>query len=94
MKLKDKITIVTGASSGMGKEIARLYLAEGAVVYGIDLNKERLDVAAKEFSNDDFRNTASNNSFECSTYRPSSKSFSLCSINFLNASELSISSHE
>lgn len=54
MKLKDKITIVTGASSGMGKEIARLYLAEGAVVYGIDLNKERLDVAAKEFSNDDF----------------------------------------
>ena len=54
MKLKDKITIVTGASSGMGKEIARLYLAEGAVVYGIDLNKERLDVAAKEFSNADF----------------------------------------
>ena len=55
MKLKDKITIVTGASSGMGKEIARLYLAEGAVVYGIDLNKERLDVATKEFSNADFQ---------------------------------------
>ncbi len=54
-KLKDKITTVTGASSGMGKEIARLYLAEGVAVYGIDLNKERLDVAAKEFSNDDFQ---------------------------------------
>ncbi len=43
MKLKDKIVVVTGASSGMGKEITRLFLNEGAIVAGIDIRKDRLD---------------------------------------------------
>jgi NAD(P)-dependent dehydrogenase (short-subunit alcohol dehydrogenase family) len=40
MKLKDKVAIVTGAASGMGKAIALLYAAEGAKVAVSDLNLE------------------------------------------------------
>lgn len=43
MKLKDKIVVVTGVSSGMGKEIARLFLKEGALVAGIDIREDRLE---------------------------------------------------
>lgn len=40
MKLKDKVAIVTGAASGMGKAIAELYASEGAKVIVADLNLE------------------------------------------------------
>ncbi len=39
MKLKDKVAIVTGAASGFGAEIARLYAREGARVVIADLNE-------------------------------------------------------
>jgi 3-hydroxybutyrate dehydrogenase len=32
MRLKDKIAVVTGAASGIGKEIATAYVREGARV--------------------------------------------------------------
>ena len=38
MQLKDKIAIVTGAASGIGKEIAREFVKEGATVAIADLN--------------------------------------------------------
>jgi 3-oxoacyl-[acyl-carrier protein] reductase len=38
MRLKDKVTIVTGAASGFGEGIARLYAAEGAKVAVADIN--------------------------------------------------------
>ena len=38
MRLKDKVTIVTGAASGFGEGIARLYVAEGAKVAVADIN--------------------------------------------------------
>lgn len=38
MRLKDKVTIVTGAASGFGAEIARQYVAEGAKVAVADIN--------------------------------------------------------
>ena len=38
MRLKGKIAIVTGAASGFGEGIARLYAQEGAKVVVADLN--------------------------------------------------------
>ena len=40
MRLKNKIAIVTGAASGFGEGIARLYAAEGAKVAVADINGE------------------------------------------------------
>ncbi|MCR2805378.1 SDR family oxidoreductase [Paenibacillus soyae] len=40
MKLQNKVAVVTGAASGMGKEIAILFAAEGAKVVVSDLNVE------------------------------------------------------
>ena len=48
MRLKDKIAIVTGAASGIGKEIAAFYVREGAKVAIADLNQEAADAVAAE----------------------------------------------
>src|SRR5260370_32965452 len=48
MRLKDKIAIVTGAASGIGKEIALTYAREGAKVAIADLDKGAADTAAGE----------------------------------------------
>ncbi|UYZ22497.1 SDR family oxidoreductase [Mesobacillus jeotgali] len=40
MRLQNKVAIVTGAASGMGKEIAVLYAKEGAKVVVSDINAE------------------------------------------------------
>ena len=48
MKLNDKVAIVTGAASGLGKEIALTYAREGAKVAIADMNKDAADAAANE----------------------------------------------
>ena len=48
MKLKDKVAIVTGAASGIGKEIALVYAREGAKVAIADLNQKAADATAAE----------------------------------------------
>ena len=48
MKLKEKTAIITGAASGIGKDIALRFAREGAKVAIADLKKEAADAAAKE----------------------------------------------
>jgi 3-hydroxybutyrate dehydrogenase len=48
MKLQDKICIVTGAASGIGKEIALRYVQEGGEVPIADLNKAAAQSVADE----------------------------------------------
>jgi len=47
MRLKDKVALVTGAASGIGKEIAAVYHREGAKVVIADLNLEGAEAVAK-----------------------------------------------
>jgi len=48
MKLQDKCAIVTGAASGIGREIALTYAREGAKVAIADLNEQAAEATAKE----------------------------------------------
>lgn len=48
MSLTDKIALVTGAASGIGKEIARQFVNEGAKVAIADLDREAASAAARE----------------------------------------------
>jgi 3-hydroxybutyrate dehydrogenase len=48
MKLQDKVCVVTGAASGIGKEIALIYAREGGKVVIADLNLEAAQATADE----------------------------------------------
>src|SRR3954470_5937272 len=50
MKLKGKSAIVTGAASGIGKNIALVYAREGCNVAIADLNREAADATASEIN--------------------------------------------
>src|ERR1700722_14619194 len=50
MKLKDKVAFITGGTSGIGLESARLFLSEGAKVVIVGSNKQRLETAGTELS--------------------------------------------
>ncbi len=49
MQLADKVAVVTGAASGIGKDIAKVFIAEGAKVAIADLNLDAANAAAAEF---------------------------------------------
>jgi NAD(P)-dependent dehydrogenase (short-subunit alcohol dehydrogenase family) len=48
MKLNDKVAVVTGAGSGMGKAIAKLYAQEGAKVVVSDINEASAHATVEE----------------------------------------------
>lgn len=50
MKLNEKIILITGASSGVGREISLLFAEEGATVVAVARRKDKLDELAKEAS--------------------------------------------
>lgn len=47
MKLEGKVAVVTGAASGMGKAIAKLYGRHGAKVVVSDINLDGAEMVAK-----------------------------------------------
>ena len=48
MDIKEKIAVVTGASSGIGSEFCRKLITQGATVYGLARRKDRLKELQKE----------------------------------------------
>ncbi len=51
MRLQNKVAIITGAASGIGRETAILFAKEGAIVIGTDIQKDLLDSLEKEHQN-------------------------------------------
>jgi NAD(P)-dependent dehydrogenase (short-subunit alcohol dehydrogenase family) len=50
-QLNNKIAVVTGSGSGIGKAVALLFAKQGAEVHLIDLNEEALNATAEEIKN-------------------------------------------
>ena len=48
MRLKDRVAIVTGAASGIGRVVAERFAAEGAIAIIADLSAEGADAVAEE----------------------------------------------
>ena len=51
MKMKDKVALITGSASGIGKAIATRYASEGAKVVIADLNADKAEETAREIGN-------------------------------------------
>ncbi len=51
-KLENKVAVITGAGSGMGKAMALLFTSEGCKVIAADVSSERLAILKKESSGD------------------------------------------
>lgn len=58
MQLKDKVAVVTGAASGIGKEIARQFVDEGAKVAIADLDLHAARATAQELDRSGLRTLA------------------------------------
>ena len=59
MRFRDRVAVVTGAASGIGKEIAAPFAREGAKVAIADLNQAGADAAAAELGGPDGARSAS-----------------------------------
>ena len=51
-KFEGKVALVTGAASGVGRATSRQMVAQGAKVFGIDINNEGLGLVADELGAD------------------------------------------
>ena len=59
MRLKEKISIITGAASGFGKGIAKKFSKEGAKLILVDINKDLLEKVSKDLNQDFFHTDVS-----------------------------------
>jgi len=62
MRLKEKVSIITGAASGFGKGIAKKFSKEGAKLILADINKDLLEKVSKELGQDFFHVDVSSSS--------------------------------
>ncbi len=52
MRMENKVVVVTGASSGMGRAIVERFVREGANVVAVARRRERLEALAEELKNE------------------------------------------
>jgi 3-oxoacyl-[acyl-carrier protein] reductase len=65
MRLKEKVSIITGAASGFGKGIAKKFSKEGAKLILADINKDLLEKVSNEIGQDFFHvDVSSSNSMK------------------------------
>ena len=62
MRLKEKVSIITGAASGFGKGIAKKFSEEGAKLILADINKDLLEKVSKDLNQDFFYTDVSSSS--------------------------------
>lgn len=55
MELKGKNVIVTGAASGVGKELTKQLLQKGCNVAGVDINEENLKILVEELGSNNLK---------------------------------------
>ena len=55
MRLKDKVAIITGGASGIGKTAGEIFAREGATIVVADMNPEAIERTVQEFKAKDFR---------------------------------------
>src|ERR1700730_12844547 len=59
LRFKNKIVIITGAASGIGKAILNRFVYEGGTVIGIDINNELMLETVKEIKEKKYIGTIS-----------------------------------
>lgn len=55
MNVKNKKVIITGAAGGIGKELTRQLLAKGAIVFGLDINNDNLELLKEEMNSSNLK---------------------------------------